>query len=59
MELEKLGIIERVKPNTPVPWSSALHLANKAGGDLSTNCQSGSKDTLGLEGAETIQMACH
>ena len=30
-----------------------LILANKAGGNLSTNCQSGSKDTLGLEDAKT------
>ena len=33
-ELEKLGIIEKIKPGEPTPWSSALHLAPKDGDDL-------------------------
>ena len=34
MELDKLGVIEKVKPNEPVTWSSALHLVPKDGDDL-------------------------
>ena len=34
MKLEKLGIIAKVGPGEPVDWSSALHLALKAGYDL-------------------------
>ena len=34
LELEKLGVIERIKPNEPVTWSSALHLVPKDGEDL-------------------------
>ena len=33
-ELEKLGIIERIKPDQPITWSSALHLAPKDGDDI-------------------------
>ena len=32
MELVDLGIVEKVKPGTPVPWSSALHLQPKPSG---------------------------
>merc|ERR1712079_218295 len=31
-ELVDLGIVEKVAANTPVPWSSALHLQPKASG---------------------------
>ena len=31
-ELVDLGIVEKVKPNTPVPYSSALHLQPKPSG---------------------------
>ena len=33
MELLDLGIIAKVPPNTPVPWSSALHLQPKGSGE--------------------------
>ena len=33
-ELEELGIIERVGPNEPTTWTSALHFAVKADGSL-------------------------
>ena len=33
-ELVELGIVEKVPPNTPVPWSSALHLQPKPSGGL-------------------------
>ena len=29
-----MGIIEKIKPGEPTPWSSALHLAPKDGDDL-------------------------
>ena len=32
MELVDLGIVQKVPPGTPVPWSSALHLQPKASG---------------------------
>ena len=34
LEMEKLGIITKILPNEPTPWSSALHLAPKDGDDL-------------------------
>ena len=34
MELDRLGVITRIKPNEPVIWSSALHLARKDGDDV-------------------------
>ena len=33
-ELEKLGVVERIKPGQSTTWSSALHLAPKDGDDL-------------------------
>ena len=34
LELERLGIVERIKPGDPTTWSSALHLAPKCDGTL-------------------------
>merc|ERR1711951_41401 len=34
LELEKLGVIEKVGPGEPTVWSSPLHLAPKADGSL-------------------------
>ena len=34
MELEKLGIIEKISPGEPTTWSSPLHLAPKCDGSL-------------------------
>ena len=34
LELERLGVIEKIKPGEATPWSSALHLAPKDGTDL-------------------------
>ena len=33
-QMEKDGVIERVKPNANTDWASALHLANKPGGGV-------------------------
>ena len=33
LQMEKVGIVERIKPHEQVTWSSALHLVPKANGD--------------------------
>ena len=34
LELEKQGVIVKIKPDEPVTWSSALHLVPKDGDDI-------------------------